>query len=135
MGGSRVQGFLRQIYGFEKIFLETAQPTTILAVYPLRLSADPSSRLYFRETSMPSYHVEFANSAGERAEAALNASSLPQLAQRLQDQQCKLLRVRTPAPDRSVGAYWRRISDAETTTFLRQLATNLENGVSLADAL
>jgi type IV pilus assembly protein PilC len=84
---------------------------------------------------MPSYHVQFVNGDGGQAEAALSAPSLPALAQRLEQQGHSLARVLPPRPDRSLRAYWRRVSEAEVTTLLRQLAVTLDNGVSLADAL
>ena len=84
---------------------------------------------------MPSYHVEFADLTGQRSEIALNAPSLPALAQRLQGHGCTLIRVLPVAPDRSVRGYWRRVSEAEAATLLRQLAVTLENGVSVAAAL
>jgi type IV pilus assembly protein PilC len=84
---------------------------------------------------MPCYHVEFADLTGQRSEIALNAPSLPALAQRLQGHGCTLIRVLPVAPDRSVRGYWRRVSEAEAATLLRQLAVTLENGVSVAAAL
>src|ERR1051325_9515172 len=84
---------------------------------------------------MPSYHVEFSDPAGGVTEAALSAPSLPALAQRLGRQGHKLKRVRASQADRSLKGYWRRISEAEATTFFQQLAHSLGNGVSLATAL
>lgn len=84
---------------------------------------------------MPSYHVEFTDLSGTSAQTALNAPSLPALALRLQQQGHSLLRVHARVPDRSLRGYWRRVSEGEVTTFLRQLAVTLENGVSLPTAL
>ncbi|MCC2670313.1 MAG: hypothetical protein K0Q72_2784 [Armatimonadetes bacterium] len=84
---------------------------------------------------MPSYHVEFTNPLGDPARTALNAPCLPALALRMQREGHALLRVGRRRPDASIGAYWRTISEAEVTTFLRQLAATLENGVSLPNAL
>jgi len=84
---------------------------------------------------MPSYHVEFTDLAGGNATTALNAPSLPALALRMRQQGHSLLRVHPRLPDRSVRGYWHRVSEGEATTFLRQLAVTLENGVSLPSAL
>lgn len=84
---------------------------------------------------MPSYQVQFSTSRGECSEAALNAPSLPALAQRLERNGCGLVRVLPPAPDPSLRGYWRRVSDAEVCTLLRQVAVSLDNGVSIAEAL
>jgi type IV pilus assembly protein PilC len=84
---------------------------------------------------MPSYHVLFTDPAGQSSETALSAPSLPALARRLQQQGYTLSRVSPPRPSPSLKGYWRRVSEAEVNTLLRQLATTLDNGVSLADAL
>lgn len=84
---------------------------------------------------MPSYHVEFTDLSGVTARTALNAPSLPALALRMDQQGHSLLRVHQRAPDRTLRGYWRRVSEGEVTTFLRQLAVTLENGVSLPAAL
>lgn len=91
---------------------------------------------------MPSYHVEIqpgdaaaAASSGAGAVTTLNAPSLPGLVQRLESEGYTLRGMRTPVPDRSLRGYWQVIGEGEFTTFLRQLAVTLENGVSLAAAL
>jgi type IV pilus assembly protein PilC len=84
---------------------------------------------------MPSYHVQFADADGQRSEIALNAPSLPALVQRLQADACTPVRVVPRRPDPTLRNYWRKISEAEVTTFLRQLAGMLDNGVPLSTAL
>lgn len=84
---------------------------------------------------MPSYHVEFTDCRGYAAQTALNAPSLPALAMRMRREGHTLLRVRRRAPDPTLRGYWRAVSEAEVTMFLRQLAATLENGVSVPQAL
>lgn len=82
---------------------------------------------------MPSYQVQFSRGS-QVSEVALNAPSLPALSQRLQQDGCELLRIVPPQPDRTLRGYWRRVSEAELCTLLRQLAVSLDNGVPLAHA-
>jgi type IV pilus assembly protein PilC len=84
---------------------------------------------------MPSYQVQFSTSRGDVSEVALNAPSLPALSQRLAQNGCGLVRVVPARPDPSLRGYWRRVSEAEVVTLLRQVAVSLDNGVSIADAL
>lgn len=91
---------------------------------------------------MPSYSIDIAPSAAasppatsEGAHTTLNAPSLPALVQRLEREGYTLRRLRTPLPDRSLRGYWRGVGEGEFTSFLRQLAVTLENGVPLAPAL
>jgi type II secretory pathway component PulF len=90
---------------------------------------------------MPSYTIQLAvpstqaDPSGRPSETTLNAPSLPALADRLRQEGYRLVRIVNPGPDRALGCYWRKISEAEVITFLRQLAVSLENGVSLADGL
>ena len=84
---------------------------------------------------MPSYHVAVADASAEHPVASLNAPSLPALALRLEREGFTLRRVAAPRVDRSLRGYHRRVSEAEVTTFLRQLSVSLDGGVSLAEAL
>lgn len=84
---------------------------------------------------MPSYRIQFENTAGQASESSLTAPSLPALVERLGQHDCRLLRVIPRRPHRAIGAYWRKVSDADLITTLRQLALSIENGVSVAHAL
>ncbi|MFN3648265.1 MAG: type II secretion system F family protein [Armatimonadota bacterium] len=84
---------------------------------------------------MPSYLVEVRAPDGELVIGPVTAPSLPSLAQRLRAEGQTLTRVFPQRQDRSLGAYWRRISEAELTTALRQLSTMLQNRVGAAEAL
>lgn len=84
---------------------------------------------------MPSYHAELLSATGGRTRLSLTAASLPALALRLREQGYTLVRVAPPTPNPAARGYWRRVSDAEAVGFFRQLATALDNGVSLPAAL
>jgi type IV pilus assembly protein PilC len=84
---------------------------------------------------MPTYRVEFSASGGPVAQAGLNAPSLPALAERLQEHDCRMLRVLPQGPDPRLKGYWRRVSESEVCTLFRQLAVALSNGVSVAAGL
>lgn len=84
---------------------------------------------------MPSYQVQFSTPRGDCSEAALNAPSLPALARRLEQNGCGLLKVVPARPDPALKGYWRRVSDAEVCTVLRQVAVSLDNGVSIPEAI
>src|SRR5689334_21991367 len=84
---------------------------------------------------MASYLVTLSDPGGGTVEAALTAPSLPALALRMRAQGREVVAVRLRQPARAFGGYWRRISEGEFTTFLRQLAVSLDHGVSLGNAL
>ena len=80
------------------------------------------------------YHYEITNALGQPVCGSAGAESLPALAAQFAEQGWKVQRVlpdAAPAPFR----YGRRVSNAEISTFLRQLAVMLRNQVPVPEAV
>ena len=84
---------------------------------------------------MPSYYYSAANADGDVIRASTNAASLPALASHLDQQGWRLTRVQPQPVDPALLRASAGVSEGELTTFLRQLAGLLQNGVSVAEAL
>lgn len=83
---------------------------------------------------MPTYQYEITNALGQPVCGSAGAESLPALAAQFAEQGWKVRRVlpdAAPAPFR----YGRRVSSAEVSTFLRQLAVMLRNQVPVPEAV
>ncbi len=84
---------------------------------------------------MPSYRVYCRDAVGASVELSLTARSLPGLVQQLAAQGLQAQRV-LPGAEPSAAALQRvRVSESALAHFYRQLAIQLENGVSLPEAV
>src|SRR4051794_32927503 len=87
-----------------------------------------------RGSAVPTYHYQITNALGQPVCGSAGADSLPALAAQFAQQGWKVERVlpdAAPAPFR----YGRRVSNAEISTFLRQLAVMLRNQVPVPEAV